>query len=358
MEDETKGQPWILWLIVLIVIGGLVYFLGIKNKTIVKEETKKDKIRLQLKWVPQSQFAGYFVAKKKGYYDDENIEVEIKSGGVGINPVDALIAGDADIAIAWTGNVLPAISKGEDLVNIGQGLQKTGITLVAKKTSGILKPKDIKGKRIGYWLGGNEVEPYAFIGKQGLNRDTDVIMVSQNFDMNQLLNDEIDLASAMRYNELELVYEAGLKPEDLTVFDLDEEGAGMLEDALFVKREYLKNSKDLLVRFLRASMKGWDYAITHQEEAVDAIGMDFTENAVTAKAHQIKSMGVMAKLFTAGVGREKGLFFIDEKKLKETVKIAEEYIDEVKNIDVNKIFTLDIWNEAVKGVKFSDYSKI
>lgn len=338
--------------VLLLVIG----FMFLKGKPAAQPAAKKDKIVLQLKWVPQAQFAGYFAAKAKGFYDAEGIDVEIKPGGVGINPVDALITKDADVAVAWTGNVLPAISKGEDLVNIGQGLQKTGITLVAKKSSGIEKPADIKGRKIGYWLGGNEVEPYAFIGKQGLDRNKDVTMVSQSFDMNQLLNDEIDVASAMRYNELELVYEAGYKPEDLTVFDLDREGAGMLEDALFVRRDYLNSHKDLLVRFLRASMKGWDYAITHQEEAVNDIGMDFTENAVTAKAHQIKSAHVMSQLFAADDGTAKGLFYINPEKMAQTVKIAEEYVPDIKNIDVNRIYTQEIWNEAVKGVKFSNYS--
>lgn len=347
----------ILWLIaagvLLLVIGFLVFE---RKPAPPKSVAKREKIRLQLKWTPQAQFAGYFVARAKKFYEEEGIDVEIKPGGVGINPVDALITRDADVAVAWTGNVLPAISKGEDLVNIGQGLQRTGITLVAKKSSGIETPADIKGRKIGYWLGGNEVEPYAFIGKQGLDRNKDVTMVSQSFDMNQLLNDEIDVASAMRYNELELVYEAGYKPEQLTVFDLDKEGAGMLEDALFVRRDYLNAHKDLLVRFLRASMKGWDYAITHQEEAVNDIGMDFTENAVTAKAHQVKSARVMSQLFAADDGTAKGLFYINPEKMTQTVKIAEEYVPDIKNIDVNKIYTQEIWNEAVKGVTFADYT--
>lgn len=348
-----KKEYYYALLIVVVVIGLFMYFSRRPSAPVT--EKKMDTVRLQLKWVPQSQFAGYFVAKNKGFYEEEGINVEIKPGGVGINPVDVLIADGADIAIAWTGNVLPAITKGEDLVNIGQGMQKTGITLVAKKTSGIETPADIQGKRIGYWLGGNEVEPYAFIGKQGLDREADVVMVSQNFDMNQLLNDEIDLASAMKYNELELVYEAGYTPEQLTVFDLDQEGAGMLQDALFVKRTYLNDHTDLLVRFLRASMRGWDYAITHQEEAVDLIGMDFTENDVTARDHQVKSMKAMAKLYAADDALTKGLFYISRPKLESTVEIAETYVPEIKNITVDKIYTTAIWDEAIKTMKFSDY---
>jgi len=343
--------------VIVAIVGGVIYF---KNRTTGPVEAKpRDKITLQLKWVPQAQFAGYYVALKKGYYTDENIDVTMKEGGVGINPVDVLVAGDSDIAVAWTGNVLPAIAKGEDIVNIGQGFQSSGMVLVAKKSSGILAPADIAGKKIGVWTGGNETEPFAFIAQQGLDRDKDVKIVSEAFDMNQLLNNEIDLASAMTYNELELVYEAGLKPADLTIFNLQDLGAGMLQDALFVKRDFLNKNQDLLVRFLRATMKGWDYAVTHQTEAVDLIGMDFTANDVTAKEHQIKSMAAIAKLVVADKGTTQGLFYIDTTKLQKTLEIAQKYVKEVKEgqpIELKNIYTNDIWTKAKEGVTFSNYS--
>jgi len=345
--------------IALVAVVGVFYF---KNKNTTPATTKaKDKIVLQLKWVPQAQFAGYYAALSKGYYADENIDVEIKEGGVGINPVDVLVAGDSNVAVAWTGNVLPAIAKGEDIVNIGQCFQRSGMVLVAKKSSGILVPADIKGKKIGVWAGGNETEPFAFIAQQGLDRDKDVQIVSEAFDMNQLLNNEIDLASAMTYNELELVYEAGLKPADLTIFNLEDNGAGMLQDALFVTRDYLNNNKDLLVRFLRATMKGWDYAVTHQTEAVDMIGMDFTANDVTARDHQLKSMAAIAKLVVADNGTTQGLFYIDPQKLEKTLNIAQTYVKEVKDgqpIQLDNIYTNEIWTKAKDGVTFSDYTGI
>lgn len=360
---ESKSSPgkWVFVLILALVAVGSIYMYNNKSADTENDDGEKDKIVLQLKWVPQAQFAGYFTALEKGFYEDENIEVEIKSGGVGINPVDVLIADDADVAVAWTGNVLPAIAKGEKLVNIGQGLQSTGMVLVAKKSSGIVNPADIAGKKIGVWPGGNETEPFAFIAKQGLDRDKDVEIISQAFDMNQLLNEEIHLASAMKYNELELVFESGLKEEDLTIFDLEDSGAGMLQDGLFVRKEFLDENKDVLVRFLRASMKGWDYAIVNQEEAIDLIGMDFTENDVTARPHQLKSMAQMAKLFIADKGTTEGLFFIDEDKLENTVEIAREFVKEVKegeDFNIEDIYTNEIWKEAVKDVDFSDYSEL
>jgi NitT/TauT family transport system substrate-binding protein len=307
-----------------------------------------DSVTLQLKWIEQAQFMGFLVAREMGYYEEENIDIDILPGGVGINPIDVLIADEADVAVAWTGNVLPAISQGEELVSIGQGVQRSAMRLMALKESGIEEPKDIEGKKIGTWPGGNELEPYAFIEMQGLDKDRDVTLVSQNFDMNQLLNGEIDLASAMIYNEYWLPIEQGYSEDDFTVFDMEEEGAGMLQDALFVKKDFLDNNEDLLVRFLRASIKGWEYAIANPEEAVDLMKLDFTANDVTAKDHQIRMAQETAKLYQADDGESMGLFYINKTKLQQTIDIATEYIDEVEGIDIEKIYTLDVWEKATK----------
>ena len=346
IEKKSSLVPILVGILLLVVGGYFVYSNTQKEK--VEEPNEKDSLTLQLKWIEQAQFMGYIVADKLGYYEEENIQLEILPGGVGINPVDVLIQGDADIAVAWTGNVLPAISKGEELVNIGQGMQSSAMRLMALKESGIVIPADIKGKKIGTWPGGNELEPYAFIEIQGLDKDKDVELVNQGFDMNQLLNKEIDIASAMIYNEYWLPIEAGYSEDDFIVFDMEEEGAGMLQDALFVQREFLDENRDLLVRFMRATIKGWEYAIANPEDSVDVLGLDFTENDVTAKDHQILMAKETAKLYQADDGTSKGLFYINLSKLEQTVEIATKYIDEVKDIDVDSIYTLDIWNEATK----------
>jgi NitT/TauT family transport system substrate-binding protein len=348
MEEEKKESSGSLLtgvlVIILLLVGGYFLFTMVLNKP--QEDKEMDTLTLQLKWIEQAQFMGFLVAEELGYYEEEGIDMEILPGGVGINPVDVLIAGDADVAVAWTGNVLPAISQGEDLVNIGQGIQRSAMRLMALKSSEIETPADIEGKRIGTWPGGNELEPYAFIEMQGLDKDRDVQLVSQNFDMNQLLNEEIDLASAMIYNEYWLPIEAGYSEDDFVVFDMEEEGAGMLQDALFVQREYLENNEDLLVRFLRASIKGWEYAIANPQEAVDLMGLDFTQNDVTARDHQIKMAEETAKLYNSDDAQEFGLFYINKDKLQQTVDIATQYIDEVSGIEMDKIYTLDIWEKA------------
>jgi NitT/TauT family transport system substrate-binding protein len=348
MEEQknksSQNLPSVVFFALLLVVGGYFLFTQVLNKP--QAEEQMDTVTLQLKWIEQAQFMGFLVADKQGYYEEENIDIEILPGGVGINPVDVLISGDADVAVAWTGNVLPAISQGEDLVNIGQGMQRSGMRMMALKESGIENPEDITGKKIGTWPGGNELEPYAFIEMQDLDKDRDVTLVSQNFDMNQLLNGEIDLASAMIYNEYWLPIEAGYSEDEFTVFDMEEEGAGMLQDALFVQRDYLENNEDLLVRFLRASIKGWEYAISNPEESVDIMELDFTQNDVTARDHQVRMAQETTKLYNSDDATTQGLFFINKDKLEQTVNIATQYIDEVKDINVDEIYTLDIWEKA------------
>jgi len=347
MEEKNSSSSLIVGVILLLLVAVGIYFLFLKDSP-KDEEKGRDTVTLQLKWIEQAQFMGFLVARELGYYEDEDINIKILPGGVGINPIDVLIAGDADVAVAWTGNVLPAISQGEELVNIGQGLQRSGMRLMALKESGIESPKDIKGKKIGTWPGGNELEPYTFIEMQGFDKDRDVTLVSQNFDMNQLLNKEIDLASAMIYNEYWLPIEQGYSEDDFTVFDMEEEGAGMLQDALFVRKDFLDSNEDVLVRFLRASIRGWKYAIANPEEAVDLMKLDFTANDVTAKDHQIKMAQETAKLYQSDDGASRGLFYINKDKLQQTVDIATEYIDEVKDIDISKIYTLSIWEKAIQ----------
>ena len=348
-EKQNPSQTPFLWLLLLVIVAIGVYFLFTKIKNKQESKSNMDRVTLQLKWVDQGQFMGFLVADKLGYYEDEDIDIEILPGGVGINPVDVLIAGHTDIAVAWTGNVLPAISLGEDLVNIGQGMQRSAIRLMAFKNRGISTPADITGKSIGTWPGGNELEPYAFIEKQGLDRDRDVTLVNQNFDMNQLLNGEIDIASATIYNEYWLPIEAGYSEDEFIVFDVEEEGVAMLQDALFVTRQYLKENEDLLVRFLRASIRGWEYAIENPEEAIDIIELDFIQGDEVARNHQIR-MGIESgKLYKADDGEREGLFYINKDKLQQTVDIATKYINEVNNIDIEKIYTLSIWEKAIKN---------
>ncbi len=220
-----------------------------------------DSVRLQLQWVAQSQFAGYFVANDLGFYADECLEVEILEGAVEIVPQTVLATGGAEFGLAWVPKALVSREQGAGIVNIAQVFERSGTLEVSFADSGITSPEDWAGKKVGNWGFGNEYELTAAISKFGVE---DVELVGQSFDMLALLNGEIDAAEAMIYNEYAQVLEAVnpatgelYQPEDLNVIDFNEIGTAMLQDAVWVNEEWIaeEGNADIAERFLTASFR-------------------------------------------------------------------------------------------------------
>ena len=237
-------------------------------------------VQLQLQWAPQAQFAGYFAAVEQGYYEDENLDVEILDGGPDVIPQVVGSAADGpEFTISWVPKVLEAreADPPSDLVNIAQVFQRSGTLSVAWSDSGISGPADFAGKNVGVWDFGNEFEVTAAARAEGLEENVDYQKVIQPFDMSLLLNDEIDVAEAMIYNEYAQVLEAVnpetgelYQPEDLTVIDYNEVGTAMLQDAIFARAAWLaeEGNEDVATRFLRASFRGWIYCRDNPDDCV------------------------------------------------------------------------------------------
>ena len=205
-----------------------------------------DKVTLQLKWVTQAQFAGYYAAKEEGYYDDACLDVTIRPGGPDIVPEQAVLGGQAEFGIDWLDNLLATRDQGEEIVNIAQVYARSGMTEVAFKDSGIDSIDDLKGKKVGVWLGGNEHKLFAALTKNGIDPKKDAKIVAQPFDMNLLLNKEVDAAAAMTYNELAQILEQKNPDtgklytlDELNVLKMSDLGTGALEDGIFVKADWL-----------------------------------------------------------------------------------------------------------------------
>jgi NitT/TauT family transport system substrate-binding protein len=262
-----------------------------------------DAVTLQLKWVAQAQFGGYYVAKDKGFYKDEGLDVTIKPGGPDIAPETVIAGGGADVIVDWMGGALAAREKGTQLVNIAQPFTKAGMELVCPKYTGIKTPDDFKGKTLGVWFYGNEYPFYAWMHKLGLKTDggpDGVTVLKQSFDVQPLIQKQADCISVMTYNEYGQVLDAGFKPEELVVFNYSAMGNDLLEDGLYVLEDKLADPafKDKMVRFVRASMKGWDYALANPEEAAQIV----VDNGGQDLKHQIYMMGEVAKLTAGGNG--------------------------------------------------------
>lgn len=283
---------------------------------------KLDKVTLQLKWLPQSQFMGYYVAQAKGYYEDEGIDIEILPGGSDIIPEQQVYNGVADIGVTWVSSLLKYQSKGWELKEVGQIFQKSAMLLVSKTSSGIESSADLAGKKVGSWFGGNEYEIYALLEANGLDRDNDLELVQQDYTMNQLTNDEIDAASAMIYNEYGLLLEAGVNKSELNVLDMNDEGVAMLEDNLFVNSEWLAENEDLYVRFLRASIKGWAEAC-EDPEAAGKIVYDVDQSV--SLEHQIYMAKEIANLVVPEGFDPANIGYIDMGAIKQTADLAYKY---------------------------------
>jgi NitT/TauT family transport system substrate-binding protein len=259
-----------------------------------------DKLTLQLKWVTQGQFVGYYVALAKGFYKAEGLDVTIKPGGPDINPDQVLAGGGADVVIDWMPSALATREKGVAIVNIAQVFQHSGMELTCRVDSGIKTPADFKGKTLGVWFSGNEYPFLSWMAKLGYTTDgpnPDVTVLKQGFNVDPLLQKQAACISTMTYNEYWQLIEAGMKPSQLIVFRYQAEHVATLEDGLYVLQSSLNNpaTVDKLARFLKASKEGWDYAAAHQAEAVDILLAADTAGVLT-KQHQVRMVAGIVKL--------------------------------------------------------------
>lgn len=233
-------------------------------------------VKLQLQWLPQGQFAGYFAAQDQGYFEEAGLDVEIIPSGGDIVPQDALANGDVDYAIAWVPKVLGSIEAGANVTNIAQIFQRSGTLQVAWADSGIDSVADFEGKKIGSWGFGNEWEIFAAMAAEGLDSTT-VEIITQDFNMNAFLAGDIDAAQAMTYNEYAQVLESVnpdtgelYTPDDLNVISYEDTVGAMLQDAIWADTERLENDtayQETTVAFLKAVIKGWIFAAENPEAA-------------------------------------------------------------------------------------------
>ena len=283
-----------------------------------------DKLTLQLKWVTQAQFAGYYVAKDKGYYSAEGLDVTIKPGGPDIATPQVLAGGGADVIIEWIGSALATREKGVPLVNIAQTFKRAGLMLTCRKDSGIRSPSDFAGKKIGVWFGGNEYPLLSWLSKLGISASggsNGVTLIKQGWNVDPLLQKQAHCVSTMSYNEYWQVIDAGLSPADLVVFKYDGEGVAVLEDGLYVMENRLNDANfvNRLARFLRASMKGWEYAGNNPDEAADIVLENDDTGAQTEK-HQRRMMREINKL-VANADQPNGIGYLDPSDFNRSVGV-------------------------------------
>ncbi|MGI8747597.1 MAG: ABC transporter substrate-binding protein [Deinococcus sp.] len=291
------------------------------STTVQAQSRKLVPVKLQLKWFPQAQFAGFFVAQAKGYYKAEGLDVQLLPIG-DQSPIQTVATGAADFGTTWITDLLTARAQGIPVVHIAQLFQKSGYTLVAPKSSNLKGPADFKGKRVGVWPSGNEYPAVALLKKYGLTTSLDstvsnpsVQAVTYPFDPSIVFPDKVDLVSAMTYNEVDQIVGLGYPLDKLQVFHTSDYGINLLEDLMFSSARVLADKnfkgsgmsgKEVAARLVRASIKGWNYAVRNQKEAVGTVLVQCgntckgSGSRASASGHQTWQMAEVAKLYNAG----------------------------------------------------------
>src|SRR5471030_433570 len=262
-----------------------------------------EKVVLQLKWVTQAQFAGYYVAQEKGYYKAAGLDVVIKPGGPDIAPEQVIAGGGADVIVDWLPAALASREKGNNLVNIAQTFKHSGLMLTCRKETGIKTPADLKGKTLGVWFYGNEYPFLSWMSKLGLKTDSDIKVLKQGFNVDPLLQKQADCISTMTYNEYHQVLEAGVKADDLVVFKYEDQGVATLEDGLYVEQDKLKDPAFVatMAKFVKASMMGWNDLAKDPKGAVAAVLKNDASGQQT-EAHQATMVNEVSKLVDGSDG--------------------------------------------------------
>ena len=265
-----------------------------------------ESVTIQLKWVTQAQFAGYYVAQEKGLYAAEGLDVTINPGGPDISPPQIIVGGGADVIIDWMPSALASREKGVPLVNIAQPFKRSGMMLTCRKDTGITGPADFAGKTLGVWFFGNEYPFLSWMSKLGISTQggSGVTVLKQGFNVDPILQRQADCVSTMTYNEYWQIIDAGIPADELVVFKYEDEGVSTMEDGLYVLEDNLKDAAfvDRMARFVRASMKGWDWARANPKEAA-LIVLDNDNTGAQTEKHQIRMMGEINKLTAGSNGR-------------------------------------------------------
>jgi NitT/TauT family transport system substrate-binding protein len=308
-----------------------------------------DKVTLQLKWVAQAQFAGYYAALDQGFYKAENLDVTLRPGGPDISPEQVVAGKQAEFGLDWLASLLATREQGTPLVNIAQMFKFAGMRELSWKDTKISSPADWKGKKVAVWFFGNEYDLLATLAKYNIDKDKDVTIVQQPFDMNLLLNKEVDAAAAMTYNELYQVLSAGHKIDELNIIDYNKEGTAMPEDGIFARADWLADAKnkDIAARFLRASFKGWEYCRDNADACVDIVLKNDASGVMTKDAQKWQMVEINKLVWGDPVDPNAKIGYMEPELFKRGADTALQF-SVIKKPAEDAAYTHEIWDMATK----------
>jgi NitT/TauT family transport system substrate-binding protein len=350
-----QGRYWVGALGVLAVAAAVWAVAGAEASPAKQSGARSTNVTLQLKWVTQAQFAGYYAAAAKGYYKQAGLNVKIKVGGPDIVPEQVVAGGQAEFGLDWLPSLMSARDQGTKLINIAQVFARSGMTEITWKDSGINTIAKMKGKKVGNWLFGNEFELFAALSRAGMDpaHNKGVTIVKQPFDMNLFMKRQIDAASAMTYNELAQVLETKnpktgklTKMSQLNVIKMNNIGTGMYEDGIFTTEKWIKdkNHQSIAKKFLAASFKGWIYCRDHSKDCVKFV---LAKGPTLLKGHQTWQMNEINALVWPS---PKGIGIMDPAVYARTAKTTTKF-NHLKKLPGHEAYRTDLAKAAVAQLK-------
>lgn len=302
------------------------------------EAAEPDQVSVQLLWLAQAQFAGYFAADELGYYEDEKIEITVKPGGPDASVAQLVASGDSQFGVLTLGQTLQARDQGIELVNIAQIFTRPAYRLISFKDANITSVEDLRGKTVGAWPG--TLQLFAALEKFDIDQDRDLTLVQQAFDMNAFLEGELDAASATTYNELAQVLKAGRSLDEINMIDFADVGTFQLEDGIIANPDFLDENPDVAERFLRATLRGWIYCRDNPEECVDMV---LDQAPDLDPKLQLWMMNEVNKIIWSA---EEGVGYMPEEGFEITASMLEEFGDLQNPVDQDAAVNREVWQKA------------
>lgn len=326
-------------LLIIALISGLVLWA---NRS---RSGDLEKLKLRLEWYPQSQFAGFIVAKQKGFYREEGLDVELQPAGPDLKPQVTVAAGIDDLGIGVPNQIITARSNGVPLVGIAQLFQDSANRYVLKDKNKISDLRELRGKKVGLWLGGDEVEFVAMLATVGMTL-RDVQVIPQGFSVIPFLQDQYDVSQVTTYNELNQIHGQGYEGDKLQVLSPRDYNAAILGDVVFTRESTLHTKHAAIVRFLTASFRGWQYCIDHPNEALDIV---LEYNPELQREDQQSQLHEVLSLLTAGSAQSHGLGYMNLPDYQNAERILFESGQINTHVDAAKAIDLGAWS-AVPGL--------
>jgi ABC-type nitrate/sulfonate/bicarbonate transport system substrate-binding protein len=230
------------------------------------DSSRLDTVTLKLKWKHQFQFAGYYAALKKGFYQDAGLKVKIEEASDYTESTEAVLAGKADFGIGASDLVVNRV-KGQPIVVLAAIFQHSPLVLLTKQDKGINQIHDIVGKRV--MIEPHSDDLFAYLKDEGISKNQ-LIFYPHYFDITPLINNEVDAISAYLTDEIYL-----LKKQKISynVFSPKSAGIDFYGDTLFTTEKQIREHPERVRKFLDASLRGWKYVFQNEQNMKDIIDL-------------------------------------------------------------------------------------